>query len=52
MATPKIQTVEFGQFEPTEKMFNGEENPKTSGKVQKMRDFEGPTSFRPFENTL
>ena len=24
---------------------------KTSEKVQKMRDLEGPTSFRPFENT-
>ena len=25
---------------------------KTSEKVQKFRDLEGPTSFRPFENTL
>ena len=25
---------------------------KTLEKVQKMRDLEGPTAFRPFENTL
>ena len=30
----------------------GLKKPKTSEKVQKMRDLEGPTSFRPFENTL
>ena len=33
-------------------ILNGLKKPKTSEKVQKMRDLEGPTSFRPFENTL
>ena len=33
-------------------ILNGLRKPKTSEKVQKMRDFEGPASFRPFENTL
>ena len=31
---------------------NGQKKSKTSEKVQKMRDLEGPTSFRPFKNTL
>ena len=33
-------------------ILNGQKKSKTSEKVQKMRDLEGPTSFRPFENTL
>ena len=33
-------------------IINGLKKSKTSEKVQKMRDLEGPTSFRPFENTL
>ena len=32
-------------------ILNGQKKSKTSEKVQKMRDLEGPTSFRPFENT-
>ena len=32
-------------------ILNGLKKPKTSGKVQKIRDLEGPTAFRPFENT-
>ena len=33
-------------------ILNGQKKFKTSEKVQKLRDLEGPTSFRPFENTL
>ena len=33
-------------------ILNGLKKPKTPGKVQKIRDLEGPTAFRPFENTL
>ena len=33
-------------------ILNGQKKSKTSQKVQKMRDLEGPASFRPFENTL
>ena len=33
-------------------ILNGQKKSKTSEKVQKMRDLEGPTTFRPFENTL
>ena len=33
-------------------ILNGQNKSKTSEKVQKMRDLEGPTSFHPFENTL
>ena len=29
-------------------ILNGQKKSKTSEKVQKMRDLEGPTSFRPF----
>ena len=32
-------------------ILNGQIKYKTSGKVQKMRDLEGLTSIRPFENT-
>ena len=32
-------------------ILNGQIKYKTSGKVQKIRDLEGPTSIRPFENT-
>ena len=32
-------------------ILNGQKKPKTSGKVQKIRDLEGHTAFRPFENT-
>ena len=32
-------------------ILNGQKKSKTSEKVQKMRDLEEPTSFRPFENT-
>ena len=32
-------------------ILNGQKKSKTSEKVQKMRDLEGPTGFRPFENT-
>ena len=31
---------------------NGQKMSKISEKVQKIRDLEGPTAFRPFENTL
>ena len=33
-------------------ILNGLKKPKTLEKVQKMRNLEGPTSFRRFENTL
>ena len=33
-------------------ILNGQKKSKTSEKVQKMRDLEGPTAIRPFENTL
>ena len=33
-------------------ILNGQKKSKTSEKVLKMRDLEGPTTFRPFENTL
>ena len=33
-------------------ILNGQKKPKTPGKVQKMSDLGGPTSIRPFENTL
>ena len=33
-------------------ILNGQKKSKTLEKVQKMRDLEVPTSFRPFENTL
>ena len=33
-------------------ILNGQKKSKTSEKVQKMGDLEGPTAFRPFENTL
>ena len=33
-------------------ILNGQKKSKTSEKVQKMRDLEEPTTFRPFENTL
>ena len=33
-------------------ILNGQKKAKTPGKVQKMSDFGGPTSIRPFENTL
>ena len=33
-------------------ILNGQKKSKTSEKVQKIRDLEEPTSFRPFENTL
>ena len=33
-------------------ILNGQKQSKTSEKVQKMRDLEEPTTFRPFENTL
>ena len=32
-------------------ILNGLKKPKTSEKVQKIRDLEGPTAFHPFENT-
>ena len=32
-------------------ILNGKKKSKTSEKVQKIRDLDGPTSFRPFENT-
>ena len=33
-------------------ILNGQKMSKISEKVQKIRDLEGPTAFRPFENTL
>ena len=43
----------MSQMHQSEKspILNGLKKPKTSEKVQKMRDLEEPTSFRPFENT-
>ena len=32
-------------------ILNGKKMSKISEKVQKIRDLEGPTAFRPFENT-
>ena len=32
-------------------ILNGKEMSKISEKVPKIRDLEGPTAFRPFENT-
>ena len=33
-------------------ILNGQKKSKPSEKVQKMKDLEGPTTFRPFKNTL